>query len=129
AARLYAAAFNADPKLAGSPASARRYSAARAAALAADEKGGDAAKLDAKDRSRLRQQALDWLRDDFKIWAKLLDGDNAKARAAAQKTLQQWQRDPDLAGVRDAKALARLPEDERAAWRELWDEVAKLLKQ
>jgi hypothetical protein len=42
--------------------------------------------------------------------------------------LKRWQQDPDLAGVRDAEDLARLPEDEQKAWRELWSDVAALLK-
>src|SRR5262249_43100252 len=32
----------------------------------------------------------------------------------------------DLAGVRDERALARLPADERRAWRALWARVATL---
>ena len=44
------------------------------------------------------------------------------------KTLQHWKTDADLAGVRDADALAKLPEPERAEWRTLWDEVDSLLK-
>jgi hypothetical protein len=42
------------------------------------------------------------------------------------RTLAHWQRDPDLAGVRDTDALKQLPEDEREAWRKLWAEVAAL---
>jgi hypothetical protein len=43
------------------------------------------------------------------------------------KTLQHWKADGDLAGVRDADALAKLPEPERAEWIKLWDEVDALL--
>jgi hypothetical protein len=46
-----------------------------------------------------------------------------------RRTLQHWQADPDLAGVRDGVALARLPEAERAGWRALWEEVVRLLEQ
>jgi hypothetical protein len=41
--------------------------------------------------------------------------------------LRHWQTDADLAGVRDADALAALPESERAAWRALWTRVDALL--
>jgi hypothetical protein len=34
-----------------------------------------------------------------------------------------WQEDTDLAGVRDAAALAQLPADERKEWRTLWARV------
>jgi hypothetical protein len=39
-----------------------------------------------------------------------------------------WQEEPDLASVRDGPALAALPDDERRQWRQLWDDVAALLK-
>jgi hypothetical protein len=35
--------------------------------------------------------------------------------------------DADLSSIRDAEALARLPEDERKAWRELWADVESIL--
>jgi hypothetical protein len=35
--------------------------------------------------------------------------------------------DPDLAGVRDLGALAKLPEAERTEWATLWGEVGGLL--
>ena len=44
------------------------------------------------------------------------------------KTLQRWKADADLAGVRNADGLAKLPEPERAEWRALWDDVDALLK-
>jgi hypothetical protein len=43
-----------------------------------------------------------------------------------QRTLAHWPADADLAGVRDKAELARLPQAERAAWRELWADVADL---
>ena len=42
--------------------------------------------------------------------------------------LTRWRADPDLTGVRDKDALAKLPEDERAKWQELWGEVDGLLQ-
>lgn len=49
------------------------------------------------------------------------------ARAKVQKTLRHWQKDADLAGVRDAEPLGKLPETERQAWQQLWTDVAALL--
>jgi hypothetical protein len=128
AARLYADAFAADPKLVEEMRAGRRYNAACAAALAAAGLGTDAAKLDDKDRARLREQALGWLRADLARWEKQAVSGTPQARVAVQKTLHRWQQDADLAGVRDAAALAKLPEAERAEWQKLWAEVAALLK-
>src|SRR5262249_30638409 len=61
-ARLYADAFAADPKLADD-----LNAAARSAVLATAGKGEDAAKLDDKEKARLRQQALDWLKADLAL--------------------------------------------------------------
>jgi hypothetical protein len=41
--------------------------------------------------------------------------------------LRGWQADPDLAGLREEAALARLPEAEREACRKLWADVADVL--
>jgi hypothetical protein len=42
--------------------------------------------------------------------------------------MRHWQQDADLASVRDPQALDRLPNDERHQWRQLWQDVAALLK-
>jgi hypothetical protein len=42
--------------------------------------------------------------------------------------MQQWQKSPALAGVRDQDALAQLPAEERAAWEKLWADVDALRK-
>jgi Tfp pilus assembly protein PilF len=128
ASRFYADAFAAQHKLADDLRTAHRYNAACCAALAAANQGTDAAKLNAEERTRLRTQALDWLRADLALWARQADGNTSQARAAAQKTFLHWQQDPDLAGVREAAALAKLPEAERAQWQKLWADVAALLQ-
>ncbi len=62
AVRFYSAAFEAQPQLARNLGTRDRYRAARAAALAGTGQGTDAATLDTAERSRLRRQALDFLR-------------------------------------------------------------------
>jgi tetratricopeptide (TPR) repeat protein len=106
-----------------------RYNAACAAALAAAVKGTDAADLSEQGRTTLRAQALSWLRADLAAWAKLLKHGQPADRTTVRQTLQHWQRDPDFTGVRDEAALAKLPEAERSAWRQLWADVAALLQQ
>jgi hypothetical protein len=135
---LYAAAFAAEPRLADELGAAHRYNddlqaghrynAACSAALAAAGQGEDAVKLDDKERTRLRQQALDWLRADLALRTRRLESGKPADRAAVQQALRHWQQDSDLAGIRDKEALAKLPAEERAACAKLWSDVAALLK-
>jgi hypothetical protein len=91
--------------------------------------GTDAPKDDGKERARLRQQALDWLRADLALWGKELETNTPQARADVQRALRHWRQNADLAGVRDPAALAKLPEAGRADWRRLWADVAALVRQ
>jgi hypothetical protein len=125
--QLWAEALESDLGLANDLRAAHRYNAACAAALAAAGKGEDATKLDDKERVRLRKQALDWLRADLALRTKQLES-GPPADRAAQQALRHWQKDPDVAGIRDQEALAKLPPEERAAYERLWADVAALLK-
>jgi Tfp pilus assembly protein PilF len=120
AVRYYADAFAAG----AAQSSQRTYNAACAAVLAAAGEGVDADTLDAKERTRLRQRALAWLKGALKILTKLVE--DPERRNEVRQKLQHWQKDADLVSVRDAKALAELPEAERAAWQQLWAEVETL---
>jgi hypothetical protein len=125
AARLYAEAFAADPKLAEDLNAWNRYDAARHAALAAAGRGEDAAHLDDPERARLRKQALAWLRADLVLWTKQLESASAADGTRARQSLKRWQQDPALW---DSAALAKLPPDEHAGWEKLWADVAALLQ-
>jgi tetratricopeptide (TPR) repeat protein len=124
-ARWYGEAFTAQPALAEDR-SGHRYNAACAAALAVCGQGQGADGLAEKDRTRLRKQALAWLRADLAIGTRVLDRDPAKAGPTVARRLQQWLQDPDFNGVRGADALARLPEADRGDWQKLWKEVEAL---
>ena len=126
-ARFYGEAFDHDAKLADNMQQQFRYNAACAAVLAGSGKGEDAAKLDDKDQARLRKQALDWLHADLDAWNKLLLGDPEKDRALVQQTLEHWQQDSELEGIRDPAALEKLPDAERRACEKLWAAVGELL--
>jgi Tfp pilus assembly protein PilF len=126
AARFYRDAFAAEPKRAEDLRSGNRYNAACAAVLAGCGQGKDADPLDEKERTALREQALAWLRADLAAWASRLKYDPELAPAGVRQTMQHWQKDTDLAGVRDADALAKLPEAERQQWQKLWDDVEAL---
>jgi serine/threonine-protein kinase len=127
AARFSAEAFAENPALASDLKAGHRYSAARAAALAGCGRGADAAALDGQERSRLRRQAMAWLRADLAAWAALAEKATPQARQGVRRALTRWRQDPDLAGVRDPAELVKLPEAERQACRDLWAAVDAVL--
>jgi hypothetical protein len=95
--------------------------------LAAAGKGDDSAELTAEQSAQLRQDALKWLKADLASWTKrVADGGDADRKAAAKK-LGDWQTDNDLTWGRGG-GLIDLPAAERAAWQQLWVDVAALRK-
>jgi serine/threonine-protein kinase len=125
AARLWADALSADPKLGDDRKAQHRYNAACAAALAGAGKGKDDPPPDESAKAKLRRQARDWLIDELAAWSKFVQAES-KARPQVLKTLQHWNLDPDLAGLRDTAELNTLDEAERAECRSLWSEVKAL---
>jgi tetratricopeptide (TPR) repeat protein len=128
AAGFLADAFRADPRLADDLRAQHRYHGARAAALAAAGKGQDARRLPERVVLTLRRQALRWLRADLAAYTMLAGRDDPKLKQAIRQRLGHWQKDADLASLRDAEALTKLPDHERDAWRRLWADVAALCK-
>jgi serine/threonine-protein kinase len=128
AVRFWTTGFALDEKLADDVIVGRRSSAACSAALAAAGAGEDAGKLDDKERSRLRKQALDWLRAYLAQLTELIAGGPPAARPFVHQTVQRWQQDSDLAGIRDKAALDKLPAEEQKAFTQLWIDVAALRK-
>jgi serine/threonine-protein kinase len=125
---LCAEAIEADPARANDLKNGNRYIAACAAALAGAGQGKDDPPPDEAARSRFRTQARDWLRADLGLISRQLDTGNPQDRAAVVEALKHWKHDPDLAGIRDAEALSRIPETERKAWQALWADVEALLE-
>jgi serine/threonine protein kinase/Flp pilus assembly protein TadD len=126
AARFYAEALAAEPRLADDLGSGHRYNAACAAALAGCGRGKDAGGLSDPERDGLRRQARAWLRADLQAWRRLLDSGPEKNRPAIAQQLAHWLEDRGFAGVRGEQALARLPAAERPEWQKLWQEVEAL---
>jgi len=126
-ARLFAEALANDPKLAGDRGAQHRYNAACAAALAGSGQAKDDPPPNEVARAKLRRQALDWLKAELAAWAKILDSGPAEMKAKVAPTLEHWKHDADLAGIRDQNELAKLPEEERAGLKRLWNEVDELL--
>ncbi len=128
AARLYAAALAATAQWTEDLRGGHRCNAARAAALAGSGRGDDGAGLGEPERAGLRKQARQWLRLDLAALARKVDGGTAADRILAQKMLAPWRDDADLAGMRDAGALEKLPPGEQQECRALWQEVTTLLR-
>jgi hypothetical protein len=84
--------------------------------------------LDEAAKTKLRRQALDWLRADLTSLARQLDGGRPTDRTAVQQELQHWQEVPDLESVRAGAELDKLPAGEREAFTQLWADVAALRK-
>lgn len=127
AAGLSADAFANDPKLADEL-NSHRYNAACFATLAAAGQGEDASELEDKERTRLRRLAYDWLRAELAAHNSQLENGTPADQTRARQMMEHWQRDTDLASIRDAEALAKLPESQQKAFNQLWSDVAELLK-
>jgi hypothetical protein len=128
ATQRWAEALASDPEIGADRQTQHRYNAARAAALAAAGKGKDEPQLDDAAKAKLRGQALDWLKAELTVWDKLLESGPPQDRPNIVQTLSHWQKDTDLAGIRDATALANLPAGEQKAFIQFWAYVAALLK-
>jgi tetratricopeptide (TPR) repeat protein len=122
AARLFAAAFAAQPALAEDLASRGRYDAACAAVRAAAGEGPDAAPLDERRRAALRRQAVAWLQADLALINRLV-----RAGKSVGWSLTTWQKDPSLSSVRDRAGLDRLSDAQRKDWQRLWADVVAFL--
>ena len=118
--RLWSEFLEADPKLGDDRGAQHRYNAACSAALAAaGQDKGDGPPDDAA-RSKLRRQALGWLEAELAAWSRIVESGTPQDRAKVAATLRHWRKDADLAAIRDADALAKLPEAERKDWQAFW---------
>jgi tetratricopeptide (TPR) repeat protein len=126
-ARLWADAFQAQPKLTDDRQAQYRYNAACTAAMAGCRPGRDDPPLDERAKARWRKQAVAWLEAELATWTKLLEGGPPQVRQPVSEAIQHWKADLDLAGLRDPAELGKLPEDEQKACRALWADVDALL--
>jgi WD40 repeat protein/serine/threonine protein kinase len=129
AVRLYASAFAAQPHVADDLAKAHRFHAACSAVLAAAGKGRDPQVIDSLETIKLRAQALQWLKADLDIFTKKVQTEEIGQILLARERLPDWQKNADLASVRDGKPSAQLAPQEQAAWRVLWANADRLIKQ
>jgi tetratricopeptide (TPR) repeat protein len=129
AARLYSRALAARPRLTEDVRAGHPFNAARAAALAGTGHGDDAAGLGEPHRERLRSQARDRLRLFLLGWANKVDTGTEADRIQARKALAQWRDNPDLAVLRAAPELGKLPPDELQQCDKLWCDIDALIKE
>jgi hypothetical protein len=61
--------------------------------------------------------------------ALLTTGSKPVERQNIAPMLEHWQRDPDLAGLRDPELLADLPDEEQQRYRQFWEAAASLHSQ
>jgi serine/threonine-protein kinase len=123
----YESAFAKVPGLANNLNARYRYHAACAAALAGCGLGKDAAKLNDKEKAALRGKALAWLTKERDDWEIEQQSATVPVQSIIAGKVREWEKDEDLWCVRDPKALAKLPEGERAGWKKLWTEVKALV--
>ena len=117
-----------SPELAEAPIGVHRYNAACSAALAGCNQGEDRDSLDEAARQRWLRQALDWLRAELAQCANAVSTSQPDSRPPLLDRLRHWQRNRDLAGVRDEESLAKLSDAEQQSWREFWSEVETLIE-
>jgi serine/threonine-protein kinase len=128
AARLFAESIQAAAKLDAVRPAPYRYEAACAAALAGAGRAKDDPPPTEAAKTLLRSQALEWLKAELAASSKILESGAPAERTKIAESLQRWQVDVNLASVRDADALAKLPETERKDWQDLWADVEAALK-
>jgi hypothetical protein len=129
AVRFYQGAFKANASFADDWTKQHRYNAACAAALAAAGNGEEAAKLPAEEKANFREMARDWLRAELDLVRKKLKGGEPTVVIETEDRLVRWQRDADLADLRDSGKLNGLPESQRKPSEALWADVAGLVKE
>ena len=76
----------------------------------------------ADEAAQLRQQSRNWLRQELEEW----QGLGPEWHPRRQTALRRWRCDGNLAPFLRPDDLARLPEPEQEAWRQLFAEAARL---
>ncbi len=105
-----------------------RNEAVRSAVLAGTGQGEDADGLTPRESRRLRADALDWMREDLRIWTERLDESPRDHGLALANALRSWFDAPDLAFVRSRAHVANLPSSEQAGFRAFWSDVRDTLR-
>jgi serine/threonine protein kinase/Flp pilus assembly protein TadD len=106
----------------------RRFHASWDAALALCQDQNAGAIKDASNIA-LRKQAYEWLHADLDSWSKQFDKRQLDLVPVQADILAHWQKNRNLACLRDEEHLDKFPEVERKSWQKLWADVENLRKQ
>ena len=118
--RLYTAAFAAEPPLAAH--GTNRYDAACAAVrLAAGDDPSAAVGWD--EWGVAQDQAFAWLTAQLAEFRRLAVSADPAERGVAAGNAAHWQKDEDMAPVREPARRAWMPAPDRARWEKFWAEV------
>ena len=104
-----------------------RYNAACAAARAAAGEGRVTKPLDEAGKAELRKKAVKWLAADVSGWKGLLDATMGVPPDHMIEVLAWAKQDGDLACIRDAEFVSKLPADEQKSVNALWTDLDALL--
>jgi tetratricopeptide (TPR) repeat protein len=126
-AGLWSAALEVDSSLSEGPDRNCRFRAACAAAMAGCGQGKDDPPPDETAKTKLRRQAMEWLKADLTALSKLLEGGKPDDPSRCMQMLRTWKDEPGLAGVRDEANLRKFSDEERTEWQTLWRDVEALL--
>ena len=81
-----------------------------------------------EERQRLRDLAMTWLRDQVDALHRTVEQGSPAERANALDRLLAIRGEPDLAEVRGATALEKLPAPEQERWKALWADIDVLAR-
>jgi len=129
AARYYAEAFAAEPKLAEDRNLNTCYRAACCAFLAGSKRTDDGRRSSESERSHWRKQARAWLEADLLSLRKQAVSREAPVREVVIRKLTEWQADPALDDLHDPAALANSAPEERQQCENLWRGIHAVLVQ
>jgi tetratricopeptide (TPR) repeat protein len=124
---LYRKALDASRKQASPPGPDLFFEAACASCLTSNSQGDMAGAFNDKERSIYRRRALDWLGKGLDEVSEGLGDRQAVMSGQIVQSLRGLQLTPDLACIRDEAELAKLPSEERAVVRSLWERLATVL--
>lgn len=82
----------------------------------------DAARVAPTEQVRWRRQALTWLEEDRREWARTITSLTLPP-AERRRALVTWLTRVELSPVRDEPYLGKLPPEERRAWADFWTRV------
>jgi serine/threonine protein kinase len=128
AAGFWGEAMELEPSVGESRRPLHRFNAACSAAVSGSGRGRDDPAPDEVAKARFRSLALDWLRLELGWWSRYLESGQPNARPVVLSHMNHWKNYRELAGIRNADALARLPEAERKDWQAFWAEVDALAR-